>query len=97
LHEEVNQNNLFLKKKLNELAAMIKEKKRGSLPVLDKIKAKFCLQEGVNPKTASVYLDTLVGAGLVTLYSGTKMWKYNPDQEWDLFSVTPITYRRRGR
>lgn len=94
---ETNQNNVFLKKRLNELAAMFKENKRGTSGSLKKIKAKFCLQEGVNPRTADQYVGVLESSGLLTVFPGNKRWKYNPKEEWDLFSVTPISFRRRGR
>lgn len=95
--EEININNLFLKKKLNELAGMIKERKKGNMKLLIKIKARFCIQEGVNPRTANSYLKILESAGLVTIFDGDKSWKYNPNEEWDLLTVTPSNFRRRRR
>jgi hypothetical protein len=97
MSEEINQNNLFMRKKLTELAAMFKEKRQGNMKLFKKIKARFCLQEGVNPRTADSYCKILESSGLLTISSGEKRWKYNTKEEWDLFSVTPITYRRRGR
>lgn len=94
---EVNQNNLFLRKRLNELAAMLKEKDHGNMAALEKIKGKFCLQEGVSPRTISSYIGLLESSGLLTIFGGDKKWKYNADEEWDLFSVTPISSRRRRR
>jgi len=94
---EINQNNLFLRKRLNELAAMLKEVGHGNMASLEKIKGKFCLQEGVSPRTISSYISLLTSSGLLTIFGGDKRWRYNPKEEWDLFSVTPIYSRRRRR
>ena len=93
---KTNVNNLYLKKKMNELAAMLKEQKGGLMVTLNKVKARFCLQEGVNPDTADGYLDILETSGLVSITSGGKKWQYNPDQEWDLFQV-PVDNSKRSR
>jgi len=96
--DEINLNNLFLKRKLNELAAMFKERKKGNMRLLEKIKARFCIQEGVNPRTASSYIKVLEAAGLLTIFDGDKNWKYNPSEEWDLLTITPNpNSRRKGR
>jgi predicted AAA+ superfamily ATPase len=95
--ETVNENNMFLRKRLNELAAMFKEEKRGTRSSFKKIKSKFCLQEGVSPRTADQYVSTLEGAGLLIVFPGNKRWRYNSKEEWDLFRVTPIFEGRRRR
>jgi hypothetical protein len=89
--EEQNINNMFLNRKLNELAAMLKEKHSGSMAILRKVKAKFCLQEGVSYRTVGTYITMLRDSGLLVIYSGKRGWRYNPKEEWDLFKVT-ISY-----
>ena len=96
MSEEVNRANLYLKKRLNELAGMFKESRSGSIHSLERIRARFCLQEGVQVKTAQRYIRTLVSAGLLVLYSGGKGWRYNRDAEWELFQV-PVDKRSRRR
>jgi len=93
--EEQNINNMFLNRKLNELAAMFKEHNHGSMSLLKKIRAKFCLQEGVSYRTVGTYLTMLRDSGLLTVYSGKRGWKYNAKEEWDLFKVT-ISYKGNG-
>jgi hypothetical protein len=88
---EQNINNMFLNRKLNELAAMLKEKHEGSMSLLRKVKAKFCLQEGVSLRTAGTYITMLRDSELLIVYSGKRGWKYNAKEEWDLFKVT-ISY-----
>lgn len=88
--EEQNMNNLFLNRRLNELAAMLKEHRMGTLRTFTKIKARFCLQEGVSYKTAGTYVKILKDSGLLTMYDGKKGWKYNPSEEWDLFHVSVL-------
>lgn len=75
-----------------ELAAMFKEKSQGDWHSMKKILAKFSIQEGVQMRTAYTYLENLKSSCLITVFRGRKGWKYNPDEEWDLFTV-PIDNR----
>ena len=70
-----------------ELAGMLKEKKSGYSDSLNKIMAKFCLQEGIKVRTGKMYLRLLIQSGLVIVTSGKRRWKYNSDAEWELFKV----------
>jgi hypothetical protein len=94
---ETNQANLFLKKKLNELAAMFKEKGEGTFSMMTRIKARYCLQEGVKEESADEHVKILIDAGLISFFLGSRRWRYNKRAEWDLFSVTPISLRRKRR
>lgn len=79
-----------MNKRYVELAAMFKEYKKGSLLLKKKIVAKFCLQEGLRLEKGEEYCKTLIEAGLVTFTDGAKMWKYHPEEEWELFKVNII-------
>ena len=70
-----------------ELAAIFKEKKRGSIKAMKRLLAKFALQEGVNKYKANAAFSLLTDAGLIIFTSGHKSWKYNPDAEWELFQI----------
>jgi hypothetical protein len=76
------------KRKTIELAAMLKEKRYGTLKNLSKILHKYCVQEGVKMATIKEYLESFQVVGLVTITNGNKRWKYHPEAEWDLFRVT---------
>ena len=75
------------RKRMVELAAMLKEKKKGNMNLLEKIVHKFSIREGVKPETGWHYVDSFIKTGLVTFYNGEKRWKYNVDSEWDVFNV----------
>jgi len=79
--------NVKLRERYLELAGMLKEYRRGSASLLQKIVERFKVQMGVKDKTVREYIEALAGTGLLTLYHGSGKWKYNPDQEWDLFRV----------
>jgi len=82
-----NEANECLRERLMELAGMIKEKKEGTAKDMKRILGKFSLQEGVYPATARRYLQALKDAGLVVTVIGSRRWKYNPDEEWDQFTI----------
>ena len=79
--------NVKLRERYLELAGMLKEYRYGSATLLQKIIERFKVQMGVKDRTVREYIDALVGTGLLTLYHGSGKWKYNSDQEWDLFRV----------
>jgi len=80
--------NRELRRKYMELAGMLKEKRKGNMSTLDKILAKFSLQEGLRGERAQACLDRLEKAGLVIVSKGGKRWKYNEDAEWELFKIS---------
>ena len=82
-----NDPNVKLRERYLELAAMFKEVRKGSFLTMQKIIEKFKVQMGVKDSTVREYLDTLVGAGLLSLFKGSGRWKYNEGEEWDLFHV----------
>ena len=82
-----NQNQRARRNRMVELAAMLKEKKKGSISTLNKILDKFSIQEGVRVITAQEYLSLFKSVGLVVVTAGSKKWKYDPDAEWELFKV----------
>jgi len=75
-------------RRYRELAAMLKKKKSGTLATLDRIKARFALQEGLRFSRVTEYMEILQSAGLIVFTSGHKRWKYYPDAEWELFNVS---------
>jgi hypothetical protein len=70
-----------------ELAGMLKEGKGGNKSKLEKIMAKFAVQEGLRSIVVKNYLNQMIVAGLVEVSEGKSRWKYNPDAEWELFTV----------
>jgi len=70
-----------------ELAAMFKEKGKGSNSDKEGILAKFSMQEGVTKHKAKEYFSLLLGAGLIRLKYGHGHWEYDRDAEWELFKV----------
>lgn len=76
-----------LRKRYIELAAMAKEKAKGTLKDLEQIKNRFALQEGVKSDRVQEYLDIMEGAGLIVFTPGRKRWKYDSSAEWELFKI----------
>jgi hypothetical protein len=74
-------------KRYAELAAMLKEKFKGSSREFDKIVARFALQEGLTLKKALMGAEILINAGIIQWSKGQKRWKYNSKEEWELFSI----------
>lgn len=70
-----------------ELAAMYKEKFKGTKQSLDKILAKFAVQEGLGRYKARAALKLLIECGLIKVSKGNKSWKYDAKEEWELFYV----------
>jgi hypothetical protein len=70
-----------------ELAGMYKERKKGRVQSLQRILAKFALQEGISSFKAAKYLDLLKSAELIIVSKGGKVWSYNEEAEWELFKV----------
>jgi len=71
-----------------ELAGMLKEAKAGNKAKLERIMARFAVQEGLRSIVVKSYMNQLIVAGLVKISEGKSRWKYNPDAEWDLFKIT---------
>jgi hypothetical protein len=71
-----------------ELAAMFKEKRKGTMKTLETILSKFSLQEGIRMVLVNEYFENLKGSGLIVFTSGKKGWRYHSEAEWDLFKVT---------
>jgi hypothetical protein len=82
-----NQNQRARKKRMVELAGMLKEKGKGTMVTLERILNKFSMQEGVRLVTSQEYLSIFQSVGLVKIVSGSQKWLYNPDAEWELFTV----------
>jgi len=76
-----------LHKGYRELAGMLKEQKSGTLKKLKKIRARFCLQEGLKKARADEYIELFEESGLIKFIDGRKKWVYNSDAEWELFKV----------
>ena len=70
-----------------ELAAMFKRAKEGTEATMKQIVAMFSLQEGIRSTNAQTYLRLLIDSQLLYTTKGHKHWKYQADQEWDLFKV----------
>ena len=70
-----------------EMAAMFKEKQKGTDNERKSILARFSMQEGVSTKTTKEYFELLKTSGLVKVVNGHKSWKYCEDAEWELFKV----------
>ena len=70
-----------------ELAGMLKEVGKGTMKELTRILSRFCIQEGRTMRKTRDYLHVLEGAGLISFKKGDKTWKYNPENEWELFNV----------
>lgn len=70
-----------------ELAGMLKESKADNKAKLEKIIAKFAIQEGLRSVVVKGYMNQLIVAGLVRVSEGKSRWSYNADAEWDLFMV----------
>ena len=70
-----------------ELAGMLKEKGSGHIKTYSRIVSKFALQEGIKQANAKRCGKLLEDAGLISFTKGRKMWRYNPDAEWELFNV----------
>jgi len=79
--------NRQLKKRYLELAGMLKEIGEGNTKDLDKIKNRFCLQEGIKAIRAEEYLEMFEGVGLIEYLQGEKGWVYREKEEWLLFKV----------
>jgi len=79
--------NKELRKRFIELAAMFKEKIKGTEIEAEEIIHRFVLQEGVRLRIVREYIEALEGAGLLIFSKGHKRWHYNPDAEWDLFKI----------
>jgi len=75
------------RERMAELAGMLKEAKGGNNSKLEKILAKFGIQEGLRSAVVKGYLLQLIKAGLVIMTIGKSRWKYNPEAEWELFSI----------
>ena len=76
------------KKRMVELAGILKEKKEGTITQLTRILKRFSIQEGVRLVKAKEYLSLFKGVGLIKFSSGSKRWKYNSKAEWELFSIS---------
>jgi hypothetical protein len=70
-----------------ELVGMLKEGKNGNKGKLEKIMAKFAIQEGLRSVVVKGYMNQMIVAGLVKVTEGKSRWEYNPDAEWELFKV----------
>jgi hypothetical protein len=74
-------------KRMLELAAMLKEKGSGNEKDLKKILARFSIQEGLRAVVVDEYLDKLQESGLVVVTPGMRKWRYNPEEEYENFTV----------
>ena len=75
------------RERIKELAGILKEKGEGTSKVLEKVLRMFSLQEGVRLITAQEYLQLFKDVGLISIFAGSKRWKYNPKAEWELFTI----------
>jgi predicted solute-binding protein len=75
------------KKRIAELAGMMKENKEGSKDKLQEIVAKFAIKVGVREEVANEYLDLLIKSKLVQFQYGTEFWKYNNEPEIEVFGT----------
>lgn len=83
-----NENLKELRERYMELAGMLKEEHSGTSKTLKKMLHRFALQEGVKVEMAREYFNVLQGADLVSFSKGRKTWKYNSEEEWELFQIT---------
>ena len=75
------------RERLMEMAAMFKEKQKGTDNERKSILARFSMQEGVSTKITKEYFDLLKTSGLVKVVNGHKSWVYVKEEEWELFKV----------
>jgi hypothetical protein len=75
---------------------MFKEFGHGSSGSLQRIIEKFKIQMGVKDATVKDYIETLIGSGLLTVFRGSGRWRYNAEEEWDLFHVPVNQVCKRG-
>jgi predicted solute-binding protein len=76
------------KKRLAELAGMLKEKNKGTKEELQEVIAKFAIKVGIKEEIANEYLDLFVKSKLVIFQYGEETWKYNPEIEVEIFGIT---------
>lgn len=82
-----NQNIRGKRNRMLELAGMLKESRSGNKAKLERIMARFGIQEGLRSIVVKNYMNQMIVAGLVKVSEGKSRWKYNSEAEWELFKV----------
>ena len=76
------------RKRMVELAGMIKEANKGTMIELHQILARFATKAGLRIDTASGYLELLIEAGFIVITHGEETWVYNGEREQEIFGVS---------
>ena len=76
------------KKRIAELAGMIKEVGKGNMDKFDEIVAIFGAKTGLTDEVANGYKDQLIKAKLIVITYGEETWVYNGEREQEIFGVS---------
>ena len=75
------------KKRIAELAGMVKEVGKGNIDKLDEIVGIFGAKTGLTDEVANGYKDQLIKAKLIVITYGEETWVYNGEREQEIFGI----------
>ena len=75
------------RKRMCELAGMLKEKGKGTAEELQTLLTRFSIKVGITEEKAREYLEQFEKCNLILFKYGAETWMYNPEIEHEIFGI----------